>query len=79
MKSAEDWCDDMFGSGNWLLSDTAAIGAIQADARRAALQEAADIAEMFCYGKETAYEYATNVGAKVSNAILSLAEKKEGE
>lgn len=35
MKTAEDWCEEMFGRNNWVVADCTTIRAIQADAFKA--------------------------------------------
>lgn len=39
MKSADDWLEEMFGRGNWVVADTITIKEIQRDA----IKEAAEI------------------------------------
>jgi len=50
------------------------IQAIQLDAFRAGMRYAAPIAELFMEQKENRYEYATNVAARTSQAILAAAD-----
>lgn len=43
MKSAEEWCEEMFHKGNWVVADTMTIRGIQADA----LRHAAELARLY--------------------------------
>lgn len=38
MKPASEWCEEMFGSGNWVVADEITIKAIQEDAFRYAAE-----------------------------------------
>ena len=76
MKTAEEWCEDMFGQGNWVVADTATIKAIQLDAMKEGMRRAADCAISDALMNHHDAEGRCNCGnCSAGRAILTAAEQ----